>query len=163
MLGHQEEGFISITTVLQPVERSVGHDICHIPSVVLTAAILLNKVGIIVFPLPRKNLPVIVTLGCRDEVPLANQCSLVASLLQQFGKGRLTPIEMGAAVIIQVAVNVAMLAGLDGSTGGTADRVRAVGAGKDCTLISDAVEIWRRRDIFKRAVVSRNRIQRMII
>ena len=74
------------------------------------------------------------------KVPLANNCGLVTSLLQQLGKSLLRQIE-NIAVAVE-AVLVAILAGKNASAAWAADRVGDIAPVEADTLLRECDLCW---------------------
>jgi hypothetical protein len=75
-------------------------------------------------------------------MPLANQCGLIASLLQQFRKRWLTAVK---TITISIeAVRVTVFAGQNASSAGTANRVGHIASSEPHAVVRKSVDVWRR-------------------
>ncbi len=113
MLAHEKKRLIVGTCVFQPIERLIGDKIGDV-AIVLARAVFGDELGLVVIPLAWKDAPVVEALRLAHEVPFADDGSLVARGLQEFGQGDLMTIE-GIEVIAEVAVLVRMFSGDDAS------------------------------------------------
>ena len=80
-MNHQAERLVAIS-VVEPVDRKIGNDVGHITGDYLLFAHLDHR-GVVVDPLPGKNVPVVETLRVAlfavSEVPFADHRCLVSS------------------------------------------------------------------------------------
>ena len=83
VMAHQEKGLGGVA-LLEPVQGEIGNDIGN---VTLDFAFLPheNHLGIVVFALPREDVPVVEASGLASQMPLANEGGFVASFWRILG------------------------------------------------------------------------------
>src|SRR5688572_2959117 len=119
LLVDHEKGFILIS-FSQPVDSKIGREVSYI-TFCFFANTILNKIRIIIFSLPGQYIPVIKPYGIRDQMPFANNGSLVACIMQNCSNGLLFVIKF--AVIIRESVYMTVLAGKHYGTTGPANGI----------------------------------------
>ena len=92
---------------------------------------------------------------------LAVDGGLVACFLEELRKGLLVPVK--TIPVVHEAILVAVLAGLDYRSAGTADRIGAKAVHEEHSFASQLIDIRRRIDRFQPAIVGSNRVGSMII
>src|SRR5207245_1043032 len=104
----------------------------------------LDKVGVMIDPLARENVPIIEPGRVAGEMPFADHAGVIASLLEHLGNGGLPPIE---AVEDGHAVDMAVFAGENGGATWSADGIDAEAIKEPHSLVGEAVKVGRLVDL----------------
>ncbi len=147
VLVHEQEGPLGVAGVGEPVERPVGDDVggvAPVPDAVGGA----EQPGVVVGALVPEHLVMVEPFGAGLQVPLPEQCRLVARRLQQLRKRLLGAVKRLA--VRHHAGEVPVLAGEDGGAAGRADRVGDEGVAEQHALGGQPVDV--RRLVDARAV-----------
>ena len=159
MLAHQHEG-LGLIALGDPIKREVRHDIRDITRNLHHALRVLHR-RVIIDALPRQDLPEVETDRVAHQVPLADDGSLVASLLEELGEGDLRAVEDGIRVVIE-AVQVRILAGENDRTARSADGVGHQGAIEAHAFLGEAIDV-RGLVKFSRVAVGTDSLIRVVI
>ena len=108
MMQKQTERLAYISPALKPVECKVGS---HVGGITLALHFLsvANESGVIIVALSNEHIPMVEACRLRCQVPLANDRSLIALLLQELGECLLAAVERRA--VVGETVGEAVLAG----------------------------------------------------
>ncbi len=104
VMHHQHEGFVA-SFLFKPVESLVGNDVGNV-TLFVGLAVFADELEIIVFTLPRQNIPIVESLHLSVQVNLSHHHGLVAHLLEDLLELRLIMIELSyvGGFAVQVAV-----------------------------------------------------------
>ena len=138
---HEQEGLLSLSLFVQPIECHVRDDVGHVAFHLDIAFVFGDKVWVIVSALAWQNFELVEALGAIAKVQLAEHGRLVAFFLQKLREGDVGSIER--KVVVNFAVQVAVLARENNGTGRCTDRVSDTGIGKQHALFGNPVDIGR--------------------
>ncbi len=85
VVEHEQKRPGLITLPVEGIQRNIRYDVRHISLMSLPFSHL-DEVGIVIFPLARKNIPIIETGGVALEVPLAYKQRLLPGRLKKIGE-----------------------------------------------------------------------------
>ena len=138
VLAHEHEG-LGLVALGNPIKGEVSDDVGDVTLRLHHALRVLHR-RVIIDALPRQHLPEVEADGVADEVPLADDGGLVASLLKELREGDLRAVEDGIRVIVE-PVQVRILAGQDDRTARTADGVGHQGAIEAHAFLGEAIDV----------------------
>jgi len=124
MQVEQQERFVRVPPVLNPVHGQVGDDICGIPFDPYIPLIR-YKVRVVIIPLSGQDLELIDPFRIVSKMQFPEHGCLVARLLEQLGESHLGSIEREP--VIDLPVQVAVLACENGGAGRGTDGVGDTG------------------------------------
>ena len=156
VVHHEHEGFVLVSLIFEPSEGFIGDDVGDVAAV-LGGSFFGDEVGVVVFPLAGKHVPVVKSLHFPSEVNLANHRGLVIIFLQNFSKIHLVVVELPSVGCF--AIEVAMFTGEQDSAAGCADRVGDVATVKPHSLVGDPVDVWGRIELLVATAIGSNGLE----
>ena len=162
-LNHGYEWLVLVSILLDPFQPEVGDEVVAMALVALAASIHLDEVRVVVGSLPRENTPEIETDRIGVQVPLSDHRDLVTGIAEELGEGLLPSVKV-RRVVVEKAVQVAVLAGQDVGAGRAADGIGAEGIFEKHALRGDTVDVGGGCDLIEEpARVGRDGIAGVVI
>ena len=140
VVDKENKGLRLVALMLHPVNRLIRNNVGNISLFACLATIHIDKVGVVVVTLSRKDVEVVETRGSAYQVPLTNNGSLVTSLLHKLRHCLLRTIK-DAMLVVSKTILVAMLTCNHTSTAGAWERVSYEWVYKLYAIGSNAVEV----------------------
>ena len=140
LVVHEEDEGAFLVAILHPADGLVGDDVGAISLFHRLASVLMMEERIVVFALTDEDVPVVETSGFADQMPLANECGLIACLLKQFGHGLLGTVE-DTVLVVGETIDVAVLTCEHAGTTGPRKTVGHETVAEEHTLLGNLVEI----------------------
>ena len=159
MMNQQAKRFLGITLILHPINRIISDKIGYIPVTTHRIVILRDEIRIIIISLSGHNLPIIKSAGQALQMPFADQCRLIAYLLQKLRKSLLGAVEHTSRIIIKL-IRATMFARYHTGTARTAQGIRDKTLGKADTVGSDTVKI---RSFHITSIITTHHLSGMIV
>ena len=153
------KGFRLVALILHPVDSLVCDDIGQVTLLTISLAVHLDKVGVVVIALTWDDVPIVKACGSRHEVPLANECGLVARLLHQLRHSLLRTIE-DAVLIVGKAIFVAVLTSEHTCTAGARQRIGYVGIDELDAVGCNTIQIG---GGYVCVVIARHHLRRVVV
>ena len=139
-MHHHHERVHIVFTVVQPVQCPVRDDVCRV-AFVLCFSFSSDELRIRVSPLPGEDFPLVKSLHGSVQVNFPDHRCLIAVLLKDLLKLLLIVIE--AAAIVELSIEMTVLAGEQRGSAGSANRVADIGSVKDDASAGNTVDVWR--------------------
>ena len=159
VLAHEQERLLSVAAVPQPIQRKIGDDVRHVALDLLVTRGC-SEIRVVVVPLTRQHLPEVEALRLGAQVPLPDHRGLVPGSLQHLIERRLRHVERIPRPVVDLAVDVAVLAGEHHRAAGGTDRIGAEAVQEDRAFISDPVDV---RSLIDARAVGRDGLSGVVV
>lgn len=138
VVAHEKEGLVFVA-LLEPIEGEVTDEVGAVAVVFFAGAVHVDEDGIVVEALAGEDLPVVEAGGVGGEVPLSDDCGLVAGGLEVLGD-----VGGGGVDLVAEGFNageVGVEAGHDDAAAGGADGVSDEAVGEAGAALGEAIDV----------------------
>ena len=162
MLNHEHERLVLVTVLLQPIDRFAHHGLRDVfAGRSCNESFGSPEIRRVIGSLTRQDVPEVIALGIRSEVPFSYDRCLIAAFLKELWKGLLVAIE--TVFVFHEPVEVRMLAGLDDGSAGSAEGVGHKAIVEAYALLGDTVEVRGGGYLAQSTAVSGDRLVGMVV